>query len=400
MPTQDYAETEAEGVPMIRVTNMMPDGTIDMTDTKYIPFDTPRLDIKRVKENDILMVQCGSTTGKVALVPKELENYTFGSFSFVIRGKSKLVTQEYLFAILLSPFIQEQIKQTRNVVTVRPNTSKPSIENLLIPLLPLEEQSEIGQKLLEAYEEKRKREEEIRTILASVDDFVLGELGIGIERVTKPSSETYVIWSDAINNRLDPMYFHPARLRAIEAIRMSGQQIASLAEVAEFRRELVGEIPESVPYVGLENIVSNSGEYVETGEKESISSAFVFQKGDVLFPKLRPYLNKVFYADYEGVCSTEFHVLRAQKCQPFYLFAFLSRSVVVEQTSRLMTGNTLPRLQTEDVENLLVPLPSEEKQAKIKDGVRASYSRMRTLRSQAAAILEDAQKQVEQMIVE
>lgn len=195
------------------------------------------------------------------------------------------------------------------------------------------------------------------------------------------------------------MYFHPARLRAIEAIKKSGQKIASLSEVAEFRREIVGKIPEGAPYLGLENIASNSGEYVENGEKESVSSAFVFKRGDVLFPKLRPYLNKVFYADFDGVCSTEFHVLRAQKCQPFYLFAFLSRSVVVEQTSRLMTGNTLPRLQTEDVENLLVPVPSVAKQEKITSGVQSSYSKMRTLRVQAAEVLESTQKQVEQMIL-
>lgn len=182
MPTQDYAETEAEGVPMIRVTNIMQDGTIDMSDVQYIPFNTPRLDVKRVRKDDILMVQCGSTTGKVALVPKELENYTFGSFSFVIRGKSNLVTQEYLFAILISPLIQEQIRQTWNIVTVRPNTSKPSVENLLIPLPSLVEQKKIGQKLLEAYGEKRKKEEEIKTILASIDNFVLGELGIETER--------------------------------------------------------------------------------------------------------------------------------------------------------------------------------------------------------------------------
>lgn len=85
MPTQDYARTPEEGVPMIRVTNITSEGRIDMSDIKFIPFDTPKLDEKRVKEGDVLMVQCGNTTGKVALVPKELEGHTYGSFSFAIR---------------------------------------------------------------------------------------------------------------------------------------------------------------------------------------------------------------------------------------------------------------------------------------------------------------------------
>jgi len=100
------------------------------------------------------------------------------------------------------------------------------------------------------------------------------------------------------------MYFHPARINAVDGIKKSGLPIAPLDDVVEFRRDLVNEIPADMPYLGLENVVSNSGEYIESGEKESISSAFVFKKGDVLFPKLRPYLNKVFYADFDGICST------------------------------------------------------------------------------------------------
>jgi hypothetical protein len=50
---------------------------------------------------------------------------------------------------------------------------------------------------------------------------------------------------------------------------------------------------------------------------------------------------------------------------------------VVEQTTRLMTGNTLLRLQTEGVEKLLVPIPSEAEQEKIISGVQSSYSKMR-----------------------
>ena len=90
--------------------------------------------------------------------------------------------------------------------------------------------------------------------------------------------------------------------------------------------------------------------------------------------------------------------MQAKKCDPYFLFSFLSRSVVVEQTSRLMTGNTLPRLQTEDVENLLVPLPSKEKQEEITENVRGFYEKMRSLRDEADESLVEAQKQVSAMI--
>lgn len=327
------------------------------------------------------------------------ENTIFVGELICVRADTNKAIPEYLFGFLSSRvgyllLNREKRGQTSHIYP-------EDIKNIPLPVPSLQDQEKIVAVLRKAYEEKRQKEEEIKKLLASIDDYVLGELGIATERerVSSAAPESYVIWSDVIERRLDPMYFHPARMRAIESIKKSNLPISPLSEVVNFRRELVGEIPENLPYVGLENIVSNSGEYVETGEKESVSSAFVFKKGDVLFPKLRPYLNKVFYADFDGVCSTEFHVLEAQKVNPFFLFSFLSRSVVVEQTSRLMTGNTLPRLQTDDVKELLVPIPKEEKQEKITSGVRSYYEKMRNLREEATKILSAAQAQVEQMIL-
>lgn len=179
MPTQDYADSEDKGIPMIRVTNLLSDGSIDMSDVKYIPFDTPKLDLKRVKTDDILMVQCGNTTGKTALVPKHLEDHTFGSFMFVIRGKREIINQHYLFTILSNRLIQEQIRHTSNVVTVRPNTSKPNVENLLIPVPPPEIQYLIADESMNRqYEAAKLRQEAdaiVETAKAEVEQILLAE---------------------------------------------------------------------------------------------------------------------------------------------------------------------------------------------------------------------------------
>ena len=172
MPTQDYADSEDTGVPMIRVTNLLPDGSIDMSDVEYIPFDTPRLNLKRVKTDDILMVQCGSTTGKTGLVSKRFEGYTFGSFLFVIRGKQEIINQHYLFAILANRLIQEQIRHTWNIVTVRPNTSKPSVKNLLIPVPPFEIQEQIAEEVMRRRSEASQLKKEADAIVEQAKERV------------------------------------------------------------------------------------------------------------------------------------------------------------------------------------------------------------------------------------
>ena len=85
-----------------------------------------------------------------------------------------------------------------------------------------------------------------------------------------------------------------------------------------------------------------------------------FQTDDVLFARLRPYLNKVYCAEMSGCCSTEFHVLQVIDCEallPEYLAAVLRSSLTLAQTTHMMTGNTHPRLTNDDVANLTVPIP-------------------------------------------
>ncbi|KAA6302186.1 MAG: hypothetical protein EZS26_001546 [Candidatus Ordinivivax streblomastigis] len=178
MPTQDYAADENSGIPFIRVTNILPSGEIDMSDIKYIPFDTPRIEQKRVKENDILMVQCGSTTGKVAIVPKEYENYLANSFSFIIRSNEN-IRQDFLFYVLGSRIVQMQIVRSQNIVSVRPNTSKPAVENLLIPLPILEQQTKIAEHISEIRQQAKHLQNEAKNILENakreIEKIILGK---------------------------------------------------------------------------------------------------------------------------------------------------------------------------------------------------------------------------------
>jgi len=73
-------------------------------------------------------------------------------------------------------------------------------------------------------------------------------------------------------------------------------------------RALPSGVP-STPYVGLEHIESQSMKLVEHGYARDIrSSALRFSKGDVLYGRMRPYLNKVWVAEFDGLCSPEFIV--------------------------------------------------------------------------------------------
>jgi type I restriction enzyme S subunit len=84
----------------------------------------------------------------------------------------------------------------------------------------------------------------------------------------------------------------------------------TLGEIAEPSRQrgLPMEFP-SLRYVGLEHIEPHSMKLLEhEGAREARSSSVRFSVGDVLYGKMRPYLNKVWVAQFDVLCSAEFLV--------------------------------------------------------------------------------------------
>ena len=149
MPTEDYAD-ENNGVPLIRVTNMIGNLLLDLSDLKYISKSINIPDDKYVDDGDILVVQCGNTTGKIALMTKEVENYLYPSFCLRIKLKNKSINNKYLALLMEMSIIQEQIWQSASYSSVRPNTTKPAIENIRIPLIEKQKQEDVGA-LVEKY---------------------------------------------------------------------------------------------------------------------------------------------------------------------------------------------------------------------------------------------------------
>ncbi len=96
------------------------------------------------------------------------------------------------------------------------------------------------------------------------------------------------------------------------------------------------------------------------------SSKNHFQKGDVLYGKLRPYLDKVVVADECGICTTEIVPLRGfYGLAPNYLRLALKSPVFKNYANSSTHGMNLPRLGTDKARLALLPLPPENEQHRI-----------------------------------
>lgn len=118
----------------------------------------------------------------------------------------------------------------------------------------------------------------------------------------------------------------------------------------------------SVTYVGLENIESNTGQIVgniETEISEIKSLKTKFRKGDILFGKLRPNLNKVWLSDRNGICSTDIFVLRrkAENVLPQVYTLVLRDKGFNEKVLNGIKGAQLPRVGFTYFSKIKIPVP-------------------------------------------
>ena len=124
-------------------------------------------------------------------------------------------------------------------------------------------------------------------------------------------------------------------------------------------------------YISLENIESVSGKLVgfSASKGETIKSSKVrFEKDAVLYGKLRPYLNKVWIAPFDGVATTEILPFKPNKIilNPNFLGYFLRSPGFVNLVNNNTSGSRMPRATTNFFKTIAkVPVPTIEIQSKI-----------------------------------
>ena len=125
----------------------------------------------------------------------------------------------------------------------------------------------------------------------------------------------------------------------------------------------------------MEDIEKSSGRLLQRlrfAQRPALSDKNCFLAGDVLYGKLRPYLNKVLVADEDGVCTTEVIPFRCYgNYVPQYFRLVLSSPFFLEYVNARSYGMKMPRLGTEDARKSVIPLPPLAEQSRIVTRVEA-----------------------------
>jgi type I restriction enzyme S subunit len=129
------------------------------------------------------------------------------------------------------------------------------------------------------------------------------------------------------------------------------------------------DVSSSTWVLELEDIEKGTSEVMakmRARERRFRSSKNRFSPGQVLYGKLRPYLDKVVLADEGGVCTTEIMpILAFDGLDPGYLRVFLKSPKFKSYATNSTHGMNLPRLGTQAARDARIPLPPLEEQKRI-----------------------------------
>lgn len=398
----ERATSDPVGVPMLRMINLQ-DDTWDLTDLKYWDASAEKVAPYRLNHGDILF----NRTNSKELVGKchvfNLSGaYVFASYLIRVRTRAETLLPDYVTAFLALPTGRLLIAAVSRQIAGMTNINAEEIRELLVPRPDLSTQRRIIAAWRMALDERDRVEKQALQLLAGIDNLLLSELGVMLPPAPLPGITSRIFqcrFSEISGDRFDPNAHQPHRQIIETAFSRGRFPVTPLRALVRFRKDIVDKLAPGVSYVGLENVDGSTGEHVASTNKESVGTALEFSAGQILFPKLRPYLNKTHLAGFAGVCSTEFHVLESRELMPAYLVECLRSKPIVALTSMLMTGNTLPRLQTQDIRGLPVPLADAKTQQRLVAKIATVRAEAKRLRAAAAAQLAVAKQKIEAMIL-
>ena len=167
--------------------------------------------------------------------------------------------------------------------------------------------------------------------------------------------------------------------------------------VVSLRRSRVDGSEDDRPYVGLENIESWTGKLLgNSAATDGSPSAIMiggtslsnsFKPGDVLFGKLRPYLAKVWLAEFPGRSTTEFLVMHPVEVEPRFLRYVCLWRAFVDAVDASTFGSKMPRADWNFIGNMSVPVPERRKQLAIADYLDRGTARQDALVAEKERVL-------------
>ena len=405
----------SSGVPLITAKNVK-SGYIDYTIDEYISeeeyWDRQQRGTSRL--GDVLFTT-EAPLGNAAIA--DIEKFSAGQrlITFQHYGSCVLNNHTFLYFIL-SDFFQDQL-HTRKTGSTVAGIKASILKTLLLPVPPIAEQDIIGAKcenLLALIEEITNSKQSIISAISKtkakiLDLAIRGQLvpqdpndepaSVLLERI-RAEKEELIKQGKIKRDKKESFIFrgedNSYYLRTGELVESledwdfeelpDSWSVCCLGELCDYGNCTnidTADIADSAWILDLEDIEKDSGvvlQKVRQGERNAGSTKHRFHKGQVLYSKLRPYLNKVVLADEDGYCTSEILPLEFERnILPQYARYFLMSSAFLRYANKCSYGVKMPRLGTADGKKAIISVPPVKEQKRIIMAIELAFTQLASI---------------------
>ena len=409
--TYKPTEVKETGTIVLRSCNIK-NGKINFADLVRVQADIR--ENQYIYKNDILICARNgsqSLVGKCAIMQDLPEAASFGAFMAVFRS----ICNQYVYyyfntSLFRSSFSNDDSKQINQV-------TQAILCDTLIPLPPFAEQTRIVAKLheiLSLADFINDGTEQIEMIITNAKSKILdlairGQLvpqdpadepaSVLLERI-RAEKEELIKQGKIKRDKKESFIFrgedNSYYLRTGELVESledwdfeelpDGWSVCCLGELCDYGNCTnidTADIADSAWILDLEDIEKDSGivlQKVRQGERNAGSTKHRFHKGQVLYSKLRPYLNKVVLADEDGYCTSEILPLEFDRnILPQYARYFLMSPTFLRYANKCSYGVKMPRLGTTDGKKAIIPVPPVKEQKRIVMAIELAFAKLASI---------------------
>ncbi len=406
----------------LRVADMDSDVPVDVNNLMNISDEVFNiLERYEITEGE-LAISIAGTIGKTAIL-KDIPN---GKRVILTENCAKILAKpniellsDYLKICLELPIVKKQL-DLNYIQTTIPKLGLDKIVGIKLPPIPsIQKQQEIVDYISEAYTQKQAKEAEAQQLLDRIDDYLLKELGITLPNLKAELNDRvfYVNYSE-LSNRLDPYYSLKYFQQSFEAIHLGKYPIVSLKSLTTLITS--GITPKSggdayvddrlngIPFIRSGNI-NIDGEldfndllYIRPNIHNTIMKSSQVRKNDLMVAIVGATIGQVgiYVFDNEANINQAIALVRLKDgINVEYIKELIKSSIGQLSLNRLKRPVARANINLEEIATIQVVLPPFEVQQKIATQIQTIRQQAKVLQAEGKAILEDAKRKVEQMII-
>ena len=162
-----------------------------------------------------------------------------------------------------------------------------------------------------------------------------------------------------------------------------GWKIVQFKHIASIKSNLVQ--PDKYmkyPQIAPDNIEKDTGRLLshQTVEESGIISGnHLFYRGQILYSKIRPNLNKLTVAPFDGLCSADMYPIESKLPTPFMVYSMLSTYFVSQVSLIIQDRVKMPKINQEELGEIKVVVPSQQEMLTIADYLDSKCSEIDAL---------------------